>query len=229
MLAVSKRVARATDRRIGRRSFTLVELLVVLGILALMMTMAVPVFLKRSPTTAARGAVLQLKSTLSLARQWAVTRRHTTYVVFPEDDSSVFTGAPHLAVTAMRGYNIMTKEDGWLGEWQFLPIGFVFSRNSKHGGNENLFIGNEVGVFRFPVPFPFTNSPPRDMRCVSFTPNGRLNQTGGTTLQVVFTAGTIDANTNGTVSAYMPAANAPAFGVRIRPLTGRMTAVEYKP
>ena len=227
MLAVSKRVARATDRRIGRRSFTLVELLVVLGIFALMMTMAAPVFLKRSPTTAAQGAVLQLKSTLSLARQWAVTRRHTTYVVFPED-SSVFTGAPHLAVTAMRGYNIMTKEDGWLGEWQFLPIGFVFSRNSKHGGTTNLF--HAVKTDRvFSLPFPYTNSPPRDMRCVSFKPNGRLNQTGGTTLEVVFTAGTIDANTNGTVSAYMPAANAPAFGVRIHPLTGRLTAVEYKP
>ncbi len=214
-------------RPTDRRSFTLVELLVVLGIFALLTTIAIPVFLKRNPTAAAQGALLRLKSTLSLARQWAVTRRTTTYVVFPED-SSVFTGAPHLAAAAMRGYNIMTTNEGWLSEWQFLPMGFVFSRT--HGGNENLLSTTITNDRVFSIPFPLTNSTPRAMRCISFSPNGRLNQNGGTTLQVVLTSGTIDANiTNGTASAYMVYPNSSAFGLRIRPLTGRMSLVEYNP
>jgi len=215
------------SRRECCRSFTLVELLVVMGIFALLMTIAVPTFLKRSPTVAAHGALLRLKSTIALARQWAVTRRQITYVVFPEDNSS-FVGAPQLAATAMRGYNIFTMEDGWLNDWQFLPVGFVFSRT--HGEGENLLSTTSTSDRVFNIPFPLTNSPLHTMRCISFTPDGRLNQNGGTTLQVVFTPGTIDANAQtGAVSNYLAVTNAPAFGLRIRPLTGRQAVVEYNP
>ncbi len=99
MNATSPR-GRRPETRGDRRSFTLVELLVVLGIFTLLMTIAAPTFLKRSPAAAAQGAVLRLKSTIALARQWAVTRRTTTYVVFPEENS-VFTGAPQLAAAAI--------------------------------------------------------------------------------------------------------------------------------
>jgi len=193
--------------------------------------MALPGFLRRGSGTAAQGAVSRLKATMNLARQWAVTRRTPTYVVFPTTTNS-FAGAPQLVVTALRGWNIWTAEDGYLNEWQFLPPGFLFrdaaTSQSAPGGNENLLATNVVTDRIFPIRFPLNNSPTQMMRCISFKPDGRLNQNGATTLQVLFSEGTLqDDTTAGVASNALRNASGRTYGVRIQPLTGRASVVEY--
>ena len=221
----------AAARRRRRASFTLVELLVVMGIFALLMVMAIPGFLRRGSGTSAQGAVSRLKATMNLARQWAVTRRTPTYVVFPTATNS-FAGAPHLVSTALRGWNIWTAEDGFLNEWQFLPSGFLFldsgSIQNVPGAGENLLATNTVTDRIFPIRFPLASSPTQMMRCISFKPNGQLNQAGGTTLQVLFSEGSImDDPAAGVASNLMRNASGRVYGVRVQPLTGRASVVEY--
>lgn len=216
-------------RKGSRSSFTLVELLVVMGIIALLMVMAMPTFLRGGSSTAAQGAVSRLKATMNLARQWAVTRRTRTYVVFPMHTNS-FAGAPHLVSTALRGWNIWTAEEGYLNEWQFLPPGFLFRDDggSSAPWSENLLSNSTATDRSFPVGFPPGVGSTQFMRCISFRPNGQLNQTGGTTLQVLFSEGSaLDNLAAGTVTNILRNPTGRVFGVRIQPLTGRASVVEY--
>lgn len=218
------RAGRGAAGRLRRRaSFTLVELIVVMGIFALLMVMTMPSFLRRGSGTAAQGAVSRLKATMNLARQWAITRRTRTYVVFPTVTNS-FAGAPHLISTALRGWNIWTAEDGFLNEWQFLPPGFLFLDTAQ----SSVLFTNSTTDRIFPIRFPLTNSATQWMRCISFKPDGRLNQNGFTTLDALFSEGSIMDNTaTGTASNLMRNASGRVYGVRVQPLTGRASVVEY--
>ena len=201
----------------NRRGFTLIELLVVIGILGLLLGASIIAFQEPSDTSRQRAAVTQLRSAVTLARQWAVSHRIKTYVVFP--DAAVATDDP---AKAYRSYNIYSDNEGYLREWSFLPQGVVFhaSYGAAGGGTNALVVGNPYS--NFTVGYPNLGTPCL-ARCIGFLPNGRLNQTGGYAVEVFVTGGyALPGSTS--INYYT---NSPVTGLQVHPLTGQTKVREY--
>lgn len=104
-------------------AFTLVELLAVLAIMGLIFSIGIPAFFRLSKSAGLGSGAQQLKSTLSLARQYAITKRERTFVVFPYSA----TALPTINYTA---YSVLAsnRTTGALYQahkWQALPNGVV--------------------------------------------------------------------------------------------------------
>lgn len=198
-----------------RSAFTLVELLVVIGIMATLLVLVVPSFTGLGRGQSMRSAVAQLRSTLSLARQWSITRNENTYVIFPSTGN--YNPARNVTL-ALRSYAVWAEKSGYISEWRYLPPGVIF--DSTEMATNNLFNGTTDRVF--PVSFPSNGSPVSTRYCIAFTPNGRLNQTGGRTLQVYLREGWVNVNTN-TGYAPDPTIKSTNYTMyfEIRPLTGQ--------
>lgn len=202
-------------QRSKRSAFTLVELLVVVGIIATLLVLVVPAFTGLGRGQSMRSSVAQLRSTLALARQWSITRNEKTYVIFPDDGS--YNPAKN-AVMALRSYAVWAEKSGYISEWRYLPPGIVF--DSTEPTASSLF--NTTTDRVFPVAFPSNGAPSVSMYCIAFTPNGRLNQAGGTTLRLYLREGWVDANTNsGVASAPVIKSTNYTMYFEMRPLTGQ--------
>ena len=147
--------AAAPAPRARRRAFTLVELLVVVGIMGLLLGVTVTAFDSIGKGAKMRSALMQLKSSLSLARQYAITDRRAAYIIFPDkyvdDWQSMVPNAAdygYIQEARFQSYYIMnqdgiedkTTEEGKilvrrvqyrLGRWQHLPKGVIFDRDSR--------------------------------------------------------------------------------------------------
>lgn len=137
------------------RGFTLIEMLVVIGLIALIAGLAAPAFKTRSASLDA--AHRQMSDDLNRARQLAISTRSTVYMVFmPILDVSVtvtnLTQAQKeiLAKRQGRGYAIMSRrsvgsqpgqeEPRYLSEWKELPEG-VFISTNKFESRDTGFAG----------------------------------------------------------------------------------------
>lgn len=150
-----------------RRGFTLIELLVVIGIMGILMGAAVVAFQNMSKGSAMRSSVMQVRTALALARQWAITHRENTYLVFP-DAVVLSTGeyTPPIEINkAYRSFNIYTASDKYLREWTTLPQGVAFGRNS------NIFQGTDTKYRLANLPFLGTNNVAQ-MIVIGFKPDG---------------------------------------------------------
>ncbi|MBM4156447.1 MAG: prepilin-type N-terminal cleavage/methylation domain-containing protein [Lentisphaerae bacterium] len=139
-----------------RRAFTLVELLVVVGIMGLLLGVTVTAFDSIGKGAKMRSALMQIKSSLSLARQYAITDRRATYIIFPDqyrDDWKKDVPNPadygYIEEARYQSYYIMNQDsledkdlstEGRkyyrrvqyrLGRWQHLPKGVIFDRESR--------------------------------------------------------------------------------------------------
>ena len=142
--------------RARRRGFTLVELLVVVGIMGLLLGVTVTAFDAIGKGAKMRSALMELKSSLSLARQYAITDRRATYIIFPDqyrvnwqamvpnpDDYGYIQEARYQSYYIMNqdsleDKDLSTEEKKFyrrvqyrLGRWQHLPKGIVFDRESR--------------------------------------------------------------------------------------------------
>lgn len=158
-----------------RYGFTLVELLAVIAIMVIVLMAAVPVFQtlgKRDLNTVA----FQLRTTLRLARQYAVTQRQWVYVVFP-DERQPYT--PETLAYCLRSYaclatNRETGQFEYITEWKFLPKGIYFV--SDPGA---VFTGNIFRAAAPSAPFPKNSSSLRVIPGIAFDASGQA-RFGGT-------------------------------------------------
>jgi prepilin-type N-terminal cleavage/methylation domain-containing protein len=228
--------AEAPAATAGRSAaFTLIELLVVIGLIAMVMALALPFLTGLRGSSATRAAVTALKSNLALARQWAITHRVQTYVVFPADSADTdYSAAPSQVDKAYRAYAVFTREPGdryvALTDWHYLPEGTIFLRDLVPSGMRNIYADvpggtrgdNRFMIGGFPVP-----GVTQEMCSVSFKANGQLNQTGGTRVGIYVCEGFVNVDAAaGQVQLYAPNTTG-VYGVESFPLTGQFKINEY--
>lgn len=127
-----------SDAGRGRRgAFTLIEMLLVVGIIGLMLGIAIPFFQGIGQGTRLDAATRELHYTLLFARQHAITRRERVFVVFPNTDTAV----PGVSVAAYRSYAVCTTNE-FIREWAFLPPEVVFDPNYPNPGSANNLFRN---------------------------------------------------------------------------------------
>ena len=207
----------------SQSGFTLIELLVVIGLMGLLMAFAIPAFQDINRGGAMRTAAFQLNTTLSLARQTAISTRQEVYVVFPDDLVSYTDATRYLAFSS---YAVYGDRDGYLNDWQVLPSGVVFfNENSLPGGGEipNLF--TQGSNFEIDLPFPRGNDSIQTLMGFTFRSNGTLGGAGFTPRGIYLTEGIVDTET--LRPSFIP--DTPILGIEIRPETAQGRAREFNP
>lgn len=117
----------------GRRGFTLIEIVVTLGIIALVSTVAVPAMLREPDRTDIDLAVDEVRGVLELARSSAVRTSAPVRVAVDSVSGSIWfiptdpgseTGVTLAAVALPQGVELQTSEAR--AEFVFHPEGFAF-------------------------------------------------------------------------------------------------------
>jgi prepilin-type N-terminal cleavage/methylation domain-containing protein len=112
----------------AKRAFTLIELITVIGLIVIITMVALPAFQDIGRGAKMQTAVFNLKNTLGLARQTAITRRRNIDVIFPDSFSHPFDEGQ--ARYSQQSYAVFDrKEYAYLSQWFFLPEGVIFVRN----------------------------------------------------------------------------------------------------
>ena len=112
-----------------------------------------------------RVAVVQMKTTLALARQWAITHRQRTCVVFPGlNDANRISG---YTVFATNRYATGPGSYAYVKDWSYLPKGVVI-----HFAGSDLRTG-----LQFPNPTSTSQRITAD--AVIFLPDGTIDGSGG--------------------------------------------------
>ena len=90
------------------RGFTLAEILVAIGIFAILVAIAVPQFLAFRPTNRLNGAARQVYSELMWARSKAVSENSSYVVTFPTAQTIQITGSMSKTVNIQASYSDVT-------------------------------------------------------------------------------------------------------------------------
>lgn len=165
----------ARARRVG---FTLIELLAVLVIAGLLMAFAIPAVTGIGKGTSMQASISNLRSTISLARQWAITKRKTVYIVLPDQSAANFSTEAEAAM-ACRGYavfevsNPATGDGQYITEWKSLPAGIVFDTAPPNPPLDRVATVFQP-AYRKLVAFPTATSPKKTLHTLTITPSGTV-------------------------------------------------------
>lgn len=103
-----------------QRGFTLVEMLVVIAMMAIIMGFGIAMFTGAFKSSAVSASSRQMYTTLSLARQYAITQRTYVGVVISNDPSA-----------RVYAYAVVTNlaSPQLFGRWEYLPMGATFTND----------------------------------------------------------------------------------------------------
>ncbi|MEY2851779.1 MAG: hypothetical protein RL549_478 [Verrucomicrobiota bacterium] len=168
-----------------RAAFSLVELLAVVGIIAILSVAAVPVMRGLGGSQSSRATASILVSALEQARTAAILSGTNAYLALPDADTTTMSSTNRLRTYAVirqtadqdaNGFddyqtNVSTNS-GWvlLSKWERLPGDLMFSSTTLA-----LLSPTNPSGLTFPA-----NSNSSNLRLIGFTPSGGLTDTNGT-------------------------------------------------
>ncbi len=211
----------------GRRGFTLTELLVVIGIIGLMLALVLPAFTGLGRSAGMNSAVMQVRTTLALARQWAITTRQSTYVVFA-DGATVSAAAATERDKAYRAFAVWgSGQTNYIKEWVTLAPGVVITSDtsgfpgSGHGDNVLAPSGSNTRS----IPYPKSTNANAQVRVVAFKSDGGLDTSINSSAEVYLTEGIVDTTVATPTLVHKP--KAMKFGIELQQLTGQARVRDY--
>jgi prepilin-type N-terminal cleavage/methylation domain-containing protein len=213
------------------QGFTLLELLVVVGLIGLLTMFAVPAFNALGQGQKLRSAAFQLNTALSLARQQAITTRQDVYVLFPDDEASLYRSPNQAHVEkAFRGYAIYGERDGYLSDWTVLPPGVVFDPEFERGSYENFFNQGPNRYILEDLPFPDNDSARVELFGVGFRSDGPMHLGGVIDPTIFITEGWTEFNPeNGAFESWNESRGLRVMAVRVHAVTGQTKLQEFEP
>ena len=182
-----------------RISFTLVEMLAVVVIIGLLVVAGIPAFMRIATSGSVNSSLRQVSNALSLARQYAITQRTITRVVFPYSvTGTAYTNSEYIsfAVVASNRTAIGTAPAGWnyIGKWEYLPMGSVFYYylNTSAGSLNKLSSDSNV-------PYPTNGAAGGTLAYIEFQPTGAATVPPSLKLNyLIIQEGFVTSNVSGT-------------------------------
>lgn len=163
-------------RKTRQQGFTLAEMISVLVIMAIILSIAIPTVTNLTKANALNAAAREVSNTLSLARQYAITHRIRTRVVFPYSATTVSSLAPAYLSYAVMTNNVNAGTWAYVTKWEHLPTGAVFLNNMLANGGALDSLPYDW------VPFPALGNY-GTLAYIEFGPTGAATQTGTLTVQ----------------------------------------------
>jgi prepilin-type N-terminal cleavage/methylation domain-containing protein len=210
-----------------RSAFTLLELLVVMGVIAVLLVAIIPAVNSLSKSSSRKGAIGNLKGAIEQARVAAIKDGQPTYVVF----ATTLPGSPDTGTVqrySYKSYAIFEEDPAapatpkQLSPWRTIPTGASMRSKAdppntnpsvSHGGIDSLPTGINF-------PFPQTNSSAQ-FPFIKFNANGEIESPATDVVLVVF-EGFVDNGNEIITGAKDPYGNPKSVEIlRVYRLTGR--------
>lgn len=204
----------SSSRRENVAGFTLMELLVIIGIIAILLVAVVPAVTSLSKSGNRKGAISNVMNALEQARSLAITSGRATYVVF----------ADHTVPEAYRckGFVVFHENESFTpqaaSKWYFLPTGVSFRPKS---GVLTAQTASPKIAFTCPGSIGPT---PLELPFIKFDTNGMATASGG--LWIDLFAGFVDADGEQRFTDKQQQTSGKYDAVVIAPFTGRVRYVD---
>lgn len=167
--------------------YTLVELLVVVAVMALIMSIALPSFSKMAKGQGPKNATRTILATLKASRSYAITERQYVAVLFPTTNSlgSSFAYNSYRACLVVKTTAGEYEFRSWIdGEpWKQLPVATIFRYDKKLKvvgtdvqDDEDNASNIPIQINKVPIP-PDDATTTNDVYGVVFTPSGKITKT----------------------------------------------------
>jgi len=182
-------------------------MMTVIVIIGIILGAGIPIFHRISNAGGLSASTRQVMNELALARQYAITQRTNTRVVFPYSQST--GGSPVVPYSmwyssfAVLSSNRTQQAWQYIGKWEYLQMGSTFQTNSVVGGGglDSAVTPGSPGLQKGNIPSTNGALTSVEMAYIEFTPTGAATQAGTLTIQEGFVnagvpTATSKANTN---------------------------------
>jgi hypothetical protein len=172
--------------------------------MAVVITLTIPSFTGLGRGAKMDSALSGLKTTMSLARQWAITHRDTVYVVFPVAGQT----DKEFQYKSRSSYGVYSVNDEQvIKEWTYLPEGVVFEEKALKD-LDNLPSEITIDV-------PGMSGP--DLKAIAYNQHGAIEKAGASTKIIYLVEGAYDPQSEQIIETFN---NDVKDAVKVNGLTG---------